>query len=184
MRFDLGGPVFDVGVYVGRFNPIHKGHQRTIDAMLQNHTLNHSLVMVGSANAPLSLRNLFTYRERRDFIKVLYPELKIVPIADQDSDDDWYQSMMDIVEVAFPFYFNIHLYCGDIRDLNKFNHNNKIQVEVVDRYEEQVYSATSVREMIMESECEALSFILDDKIRINTYILGRKRLKELLKGEK
>lgn len=178
------GVMLNVGVYVGRFNPIHMGHQRTIDKMLFNHTLQHSLLFIGSANATLSLRNLFSYRERKEFIQTIYPELKIIPLADQDSDEDWFESLIDMVEVAFPFFYQIHLYCGDLVDIANFPHDDKITIQIVDRYKEQVYSATEVRESIMNDNMKALRNLVDHRIVFNVYSRGRARLHELVRGQR
>jgi len=178
------GPIFDVGVYIGRFNPIHKGHQRTIEQMMFNHTINHSLLMIGSPNVNLSLRNLFTYKERRDFIKAIYPNIRIAPLPDQISDEDWFSSLIDIIEISFPFYHNVNIYCGDIKDLEHFNYHNKATVKIIDRYEEQVYSATEVRRCIMMGEIEPLTKLIHLDLLYPVYELGRKRLEEMLRGEK
>ena len=45
--FDSGSTT-QIGVYIGRFNPIHKGHQMTLEKMLHNHTSNRSLIVIGS----------------------------------------------------------------------------------------------------------------------------------------
>jgi len=176
--------LINVGVYVGRFNPIHKGHQRAIDKMLFNHALRHSLLFVGSANAPLSLRNLFSYKERKDFIKAIYPDLMVLPLADQDSDEDWFESLIDMVEVAFPFYHQINLYCGDLIDIANFPHNDKITIQVVDRYQEQVYSATEVRQHIMGDNMKKLKELIDSRIVFDVYARGRSRLDALVRGQR
>lgn len=176
--------LINVGVYVGRFNPLHMGHQRTIDRMLFNHTLKHSLMFIGSANAPLSLRNLFSYKERKGFIKTIYPDLFVLPLADQDSDEDWYESLIDMVDVAFPFYHQVNLYCGDLVDIANFPHSDKITIKVVDRYEEQVYSATEVRQHIMMDNMKELRKLIDGRIVFDVYARGRGRLDALVRGRR
>lgn len=59
------------GVYIGRLNPIHRGHQRVINKMLEEHEEDH-LLLVGSSTAPFSLRNYFSYAERSQFIRARY----------------------------------------------------------------------------------------------------------------
>jgi hypothetical protein len=86
---------------------------------------------VGSANARVDLRNLFTYKERRDFIKFLYPDLNVLPLADQANDSDWFESLIDMIDAVFPFYHHINLYCGDLVDIANFPHEEKITIKVV-----------------------------------------------------
>lgn len=176
--------LMNVGVMVGRFNPIHLGHQRTIDQMMAAHGKAHSLVFVGSANATLSLRNLFSYKERKDFIQEVYPDLKVLPIADQDTDEDWFESLIDMVDVAFPFYHHINLYCGDMVDIANFPHNDKITIRVIDRYHEQVVSATEVRALIMQDNQRGLRELIDHRIAFDVFARGRARMLAMLKGER
>ncbi len=171
----------DVGAFVGRFNPLHKGHMRTADRMIYNHG-RQSLLMIGSANAPLGLRNLFTYRERRDFIKMVYPKLRVVPLPDFPSDADWFNALIDITEAAFPFFHQVILYCGDINDISSFDYRDKVTIQVVDRYQEQVVSATEVRTSLMQDDFETLKKLLPEQLWETVYGLGRKRLQELLRG--
>jgi cytidyltransferase-like protein len=185
MAHEMGDTaLFNVGVYIGRFNPLHRGHCQAINKMLFNHTDNHSILMIGSANASLGLRNLFTYEERRNFIKEIYPKLKIVPLGDQATDKTWFSSILDIVDAVFPFFHQVHLYCGALEDISSFNCEGRVIPEVVDRYAEQVYSATEVRRCIMMNNIPALVDLLPIDLVTPVYDLGRQRLEQLLRGEK
>lgn len=66
---------FDVLVFVGRFQPLHRGHQAVIRAALAH--ARHVLVLVGSANSARTLRNPFSYDERQRMIVDAIPELAI-----------------------------------------------------------------------------------------------------------
>jgi bifunctional NMN adenylyltransferase/nudix hydrolase len=67
--------LFDVLVFVGRFQPFHAGHRTVIEAALRRSR--HVLVLVGSANAARSPRNPFSYDERMRMIVDSIPELDI-----------------------------------------------------------------------------------------------------------
>jgi cytidyltransferase-like protein len=175
--------LINVGVYVGRFNPIHLGHQEIINTMIYNHTLHHSILFVGSANARVDLRNLFTYKERRDFIKFLYPDLNVMPLADQANDSDWFESLIDMIDAVFPFYHHINLYCGDLVDIANFPHEEKITIKVVPRYEGVTAAATDVRRAIMLEQKKVLRDLVDGRIAEEVYARGRYRLEAMLKGE-
>jgi bifunctional NMN adenylyltransferase/nudix hydrolase len=57
----------DFGVFIGRFQPLHLGHEHTI-----RHALAHVarlIVLVGSANIARNPRNPFTYADRVEMIK-------------------------------------------------------------------------------------------------------------------
>ncbi len=58
----------DLCVFIGRFQPFHAAHLRVVqDALRYGH---YVLVLIGSANAPRSHRNPFTYAERADMIRL------------------------------------------------------------------------------------------------------------------
>jgi cytidyltransferase-like protein len=90
----------EVAIYLGRFCPIHKGHQSTLEKMLDKHK--QSMVLLGSCNAPWSLKNFFDYAERRSFVKTLYPNVKLAGLPDFAGDDNqWAINLIDIVEAVF-----------------------------------------------------------------------------------
>jgi len=66
---------FDVLVFVGRFQPYHRGHQAVIEAALER--ASHVLVLVGSSNAARSPRNPFAYDERQRMIVDSIGEMSI-----------------------------------------------------------------------------------------------------------
>ena len=62
----------DLCVFIGRFQPFHVAHLRVLqDALLHGR---YVLVLIGSANAPRSHRNPFTYAERADMIRLSLDE--------------------------------------------------------------------------------------------------------------
>lgn len=76
---------YDLLVFIGRFQPLHLGHQEVIEKAL---TLSKRvLVLIGSANTPRTLRNPFTYNERSDLIRMLYPEVITRPLQDHTYND-------------------------------------------------------------------------------------------------
>lgn len=85
--------VLDFGVYIGRFNPPHLGHQEVVNKMLEEHGQNH-LVVVGSAFAESSLHNPFMYYERKQLLLQLFPNLNIVGLGDYPNNDDlWFDNL-------------------------------------------------------------------------------------------
>jgi bifunctional NMN adenylyltransferase/nudix hydrolase len=57
---------FDLLVFIGRFQPFHVEHKRIIDTALDK--AKHVLVLVGSAGKPRTVRNPFTFDERKRMI--------------------------------------------------------------------------------------------------------------------
>ncbi len=91
------------GVYCGRFNPLHAGHESVINEMLKLFGADRSRIIIGSANSPQSLRHFFSYEERRDLIKTVFPEIKIMPLGDfyntenKDTTGEWILALDDLL---------------------------------------------------------------------------------------
>lgn len=90
----------DFGVYIGRFNPIHEGHQAVIDSMMAKYGPANCMVIIGSCNNNQTLRHFFSYSERRKFIQTLYPSLLITGIPDYQSDIEWVAHLDDIIHTS------------------------------------------------------------------------------------
>ncbi len=75
----------DLGVFVGRLNPLHDGHLHVIRAGLRQ--VDHLVIAVGSATSRRTLRDPFTYAERLEMIhRTLTPiekqRITVVPLRD------------------------------------------------------------------------------------------------------
>jgi bifunctional NMN adenylyltransferase/nudix hydrolase len=68
---------FDLLVFVGRFQPFHRGHQDVVQTALKHGR--HLLILVGSANSARTPRNPFSYDERQRMIVDSIPEMTIAP---------------------------------------------------------------------------------------------------------
>lgn len=58
---------YDMIVYIGRFQPFHIAHEYTINEALK--LADRVVVLIGSAVAPRTIKNPFTFDERSDMIK-------------------------------------------------------------------------------------------------------------------
>lgn len=52
----------DFGVFIGRFQPLHAGHEHVVRQALER--VNHLIVLIGSSNVARDPRNPFTFEER------------------------------------------------------------------------------------------------------------------------
>lgn len=57
----------DYAVFIGRFEPFHKGHEAVLRKALAN--ARHVVVLVGSAHRARSPKNPFTWQERSQMIR-------------------------------------------------------------------------------------------------------------------
>lgn len=78
--------VYDLLVFIGRFQPLHLGHQEVIDRARL--LAKNVLVLVGSAGVARSVRNPFTYDERREVIKNLYSDVLVDRVHDHTYNDE------------------------------------------------------------------------------------------------
>jgi bifunctional NMN adenylyltransferase/nudix hydrolase len=84
----------DFGVFIGRFQPLHIGHEHVIRHALER--VNRLIVLVGSAHAARDPRNPFTYDEREAMLRAAFRHevaegrLIIAPLEDHlYSDTAW-----------------------------------------------------------------------------------------------
>jgi bifunctional NMN adenylyltransferase/nudix hydrolase len=107
---------FDLLVFIGRFQPLHDQHKRVIDIALQKSR--HVLVLVGSAGKARTIRNPFTFDERRlmildsyvdgfkhqiayrdDYMDDLSKRLIIKPLYDKTYNDAaWVKQVQELVK--------------------------------------------------------------------------------------
>jgi bifunctional NMN adenylyltransferase/nudix hydrolase len=91
---------YDLLVFIGRFQPYHNGHRKVVERALE---LSHNvLIIVGSAGKARSLRNPFTFDERKQMINAIHPQLIVREMFDSAyNDTQWVKGVQNIVkEVA------------------------------------------------------------------------------------
>jgi bifunctional NMN adenylyltransferase/nudix hydrolase len=92
---------FDLLVFVGRFQPFHTEHKRIIDIALEKSK--NVLVLVGSSGKARTIRNPFTFEERKEMISGAFGEawasqLFIKPLRDKTYNDAaWIKQVQDVV---------------------------------------------------------------------------------------
>jgi bifunctional NMN adenylyltransferase/nudix hydrolase len=95
---------FDALVFIGRFQPFHKGHKEVVDAALEK--AQQVVIIIGSAYAPRNIRNPFTFEERKEIIQAVYPverypNIRIVGVPDFPyNDQKWIKSIQEKVEAV------------------------------------------------------------------------------------
>lgn len=89
---------YHTAVFIGRFQPIHKAHEYIIREGLK--IADEVIVVVGSSFAAPTLRNPFTFEQRREMIKAVFPfaNVKVVPVMDYPyNDKKWINAVKTIV---------------------------------------------------------------------------------------
>jgi bifunctional NMN adenylyltransferase/nudix hydrolase len=96
--------MYDLLVFIGRFQPFHEGHKTVVDKALS--LANTVLILVGTNSEGRTLRNPWTFQERLRMIRSVYPDEKTLLIGsatDQPTDEAWVEhvnaSIAHIAEV-------------------------------------------------------------------------------------
>ncbi|MCK5017914.1 MAG: adenylyltransferase/cytidyltransferase family protein [Candidatus Peribacteraceae bacterium] len=152
-----------IGVLVGRFCPHHNGHTALINEMIHNHGHLGTLIVVGSANSPISENVPFTYKERTDMLRTIYPDIKIAGIPDFTGDDSlWLSFLDDVIKLTFRAMRRrrVYFYAGSIEDVEWY-HKLGRDVVIVNRGTEGV-SGTLIRERI--SQGKSVETLMDSRL--------------------
>jgi bifunctional NMN adenylyltransferase/nudix hydrolase len=92
----------DVSVYIGRFNPFHQGHAHVLRKSLETSKL--TIVLIGSSGQARSLKNPFTFEERKSMIlgwAQPSDNLVVLPLRDHPyNDTDWITEVQTKVKGA------------------------------------------------------------------------------------
>lgn len=143
-----------IGVYIGRCNPLHLGHEAVIDRMIAEHG-DRCLFILWSSNVILSAHDPFLYSERESFAKILYPDLCIAPLPDYPTDAERLQKLDEIIQIYFPDISKEHIVfrAGAEEEVSRLVDDGR-QIRIVDRFswETPIVSATQVREALVRGE--------------------------------
>lgn len=79
---------YDVAFLCGRFQVMHKGHEKLVETALK--MCDRIVILVGSAQESFTERNPFDIETRIRMIKEIYPENNVIvkPISDLTHEDD------------------------------------------------------------------------------------------------
>lgn len=93
---------YDVLIFIGRFAPLHKGHQAVINVALKK--AKKVIILVGSSFRSRTERHPFSFSEREAMIRAAYPDvdhetLVILPIRDKTyQDQKWIAQVQEVVK--------------------------------------------------------------------------------------
>lgn len=154
---------YDTLVFIGRMQPLHKGHTTVINKALE--LAKEVVVVLGSSFQPRSIKNPFTFKERKDMIDSVYsyqftlagaqgriklPRVKVVGVMDYPYDDNaWVSAVQTKVNKIVDENSKIGL-IGHSKDHTSFylrifpDWKDHVEVENVDNV-----NATDIRNIIL-----------------------------------
>lgn len=139
------------GVFVGRFSPTHLAHEIVIRKMIEKCGVENCIIVLGSSNASMSLRHLFSYEDRRGFLKKLFPDIQIVGIPDYPSDGEWLLALDDILSLKGIDPKQSIFFGGCEEDINFFLEAGR-KYQIYNRFDGVTpkISATEVRDALIQ----------------------------------
>ena len=115
---------FDYSVFIGRFQPFHKGHLQAVHQAFQQSK--HLIILVGSAFAAPNIRNPFSFEHRRELLSAnlndagYQNKFTILPISDfYYSDNAWVAQVQQRVQTIVGTNTNIAL-IGSKKDTTSY----------------------------------------------------------------
>ncbi|MFW5904135.1 MAG: nicotinamide-nucleotide adenylyltransferase [Candidatus Saliniplasma sp.] len=136
------------GLFIGRFQPFHKGHMAVVEQMAEE--CDSILIGVGSAQKEREVHDPLSGGERETIIREvlenrLSKPFKIYPIPDINC----YPAWAHYVKAILPSFDRVYANSSIVLDLFKETRIETVQVEEIKREE---YSGTEIRRRILDGE--------------------------------
>ncbi len=162
-----------IGLFIGRFQPLHKGHVEMIKALSRN--LDKIIVGIGSSNKSNTQENPFTADEREMMLELSLQNsglnYKIVRIPDVNDYSIWF----DVVEEVCP-KFDVVFSNNEI--VKKLAEKKGYQTQGLPA--SQYISASTVRDMLIQGE-DCSKYLTKETMHVLHEIKGVERLKKIYK---
>ena len=148
--------MYDLIVYIGRFQPFHKGHADIVERISTK--AKKTLIIIGSIAAPRTAKNPFSFEERKEMIlnSVHVRYLKVAGVLDYTYDDTrWIKAISEIVKANSASGDKIAI-AGHSKDdssayLKYFPQWDNIELPAYSHYGDQI-NATDLRELYYQEK--------------------------------
>ena len=87
-----------VALFVGRFQPFHRGHEKAIKNLLKKYE--KIIVVIAAAEKSRTEKNPFTAEERKAMLERAFPKeinenkIEIINVEDKASDEEWVNDIL------------------------------------------------------------------------------------------
>ncbi len=123
------------GILIGRMSPMHLGHRRLIEKMVEECSYKNCMMLIGSCNAKQSMKHFFSYPERRGFIKKIFPKLRVMGLPDfKDCNGAWLLNLDDVLVNCGFDPKHVKFYTGNEEDIEVILGDNR-DFTSVDRFD-------------------------------------------------
>ena len=135
------------GLYIGRFQPYHLGHQAVLDKIAEE--MDEIVIVIGSAQESHTSMNPFTAGERMDMIYAalesgdLCKRCFVVPLQDINRNAVWVSHLQSMVPHFDVVYSNNPLVVQLVSEA-------EVEVRTPPMYQRDLYSGTAIRRLMLE----------------------------------
>ncbi len=146
IKQDLDPTQFEIGVVVARFqvHKLHEGHINLIDKVIENHK--KVVIFLGVPVIGNTKANPLDYASREAMIKETYPNVIVLPLKDQRSNEKWSRELDNQIQVPFGERSSLSAVLYGSRDSFIPYYSGKYAV--VELTTDVLYSGTEVRKQV------------------------------------
>jgi len=156
-------------LFVGRFQPFHKGHLHAIKKLLER--FDEVVVVIGSAEKSNTRENPFSFEERKRMIQnELGERCRIIGVPDVENDEEWVGLIRKKVEFDA-------VVSGNAWTRSCFTRAGYRVIEP-DYLDPKKYDGSLIREKIFKNDDEWKELVPKGTLKVLETINVKKRLKE------
>ena len=174
---------FKVGIVVGRFQPLHKGHELIINKLID--MCETPIVVIGSAQEGHTKHNPFDYKERAQMLTDVFGDkIVILPIIDRPNivnDPSWTEYLLNKLKRINGYEPELIVMGNDLVRGSWFDDQDQLYKLVVPRTKFEI-SGTKLREMILKGERDFFEKRTNEALH-PYYGFIKNRLEEVEKNE-
>ncbi|MFX1512642.1 MAG: nicotinamide-nucleotide adenylyltransferase [Promethearchaeota archaeon] len=166
-------------LFVGRFNPFHKGHLAAIEHIFQDkETIDEIIIIIGSAEKSHSLKNPFTAGERLQLIKAALKSnfnlssFHIIPIRDMNRYAVW---VAHVESYCPPF----NIVYSNNPTVSLLFQNAGYKTSKIPLLERKILSGTKIRQMMFSNDSQWKELVPPEVMTLIETWEGVKRLQAL-----
>lgn len=166
------------GLFIGRCQPFHKGHQEIINEILLEGL--QPIIVLGSSNIERDRqKNPLTYDQRKEIIRLVFPNTPIVFVRGLDFKDwtKWYEFTLKEIKETFFKEFDYNIKKSEIV---LFKHNKEVD-RCSFEFKNKKYKNTFYTDIFKDEgfKLKQVKFVTREDIKINVNARDlRKNLKD------
>lgn len=146
----------EIGVVVARFqlHKLHDGHIKLIDKVIENHK--KVIIFLGVPVIGNTKSNPLDYATREAMVKEVYPNVIVLPLKDQRSNEKWSNELDNLIQVPFGERSALSAVLYGSRDSFIPYYSGKFPV--VEFTTDIIYSGTEVRKQVSKEILSSSDF--------------------------